>query len=255
MRSHQPIVDPHKLIYQRQRDFAVRDLAAAALLAFFRAPGNRTMKLARTISQYVRTGHGRMLDALNPHRISARERHKYVRMWELSDYRQNHDCAAQAGRFIELAEIAPGASVLDVGCGPGYAARVFLAHRLRVIAVDIADNAPDPEIRPDIDFVCGSIWELSHLPAADYGFCTDVMEHIPPNKITHTLSTIRRLTRRLAFFDISLRKDGFGQRIGETLHLTVRPLEWWTAQLSQHWDAVRVVATNESDQSASWIVC
>ena len=32
-----------------------------------------------------------------------------------------------------------------------------------------------------------------------------------------------------AFFQISLVEDSMGQRIGEKLHLTVKPFAWWEA--------------------------
>ena len=41
------------------------------------------------------------------------------------------------------------------------------------------------------------------------------------------LSQMAARTRRGGFFQIYLQEEPFGELIGEKLHLTVRPKEWW----------------------------
>jgi len=60
----------------------------------------------------------------------------------------------------------------------------------------------------------------------DYGFCCDVMEHIPTE---FTMLVLYRILSscKTTWFQIALVPDNCGQLIGETLHLTVRPFTWW----------------------------
>ena len=66
-----------------------------------------------------------------------------------------------------------------------------------------------------------------HIPvAAEYGFCTDVMEHIPPDKVDVVLNNILHAAQSV-WFSICLIPDDCGVLIGEPLHLSVHPFEWW----------------------------
>ena len=64
----------------------------------------------------------------------------------------------------------------------------------------------------------------------DYGFCCDVMEHIPTE---YTMLVIDRIMSscRTAWFQIALVPDQFGVTIGQTLHLSVQPFTWWLDHL------------------------
>ena len=61
---------------------------------------------------------------------------------------------------------------------------------------------------------------------ADYGYCTDVMEHIEPENVDKVLTNIMSAVND-CFFQISTVPDVMGALIGQDLHLTVKPLEWW----------------------------
>jgi len=69
--------------------------------------------------------------------------------------------------------------------------------------------------------------------------CTDVMEHIPTDKINDVLNNVL-LSAQHVFFSISTVDDSCGVLIGETLHLSVFPYAWWLDQFQQraclvHW--------------------
>jgi SAM-dependent methyltransferase len=191
---------------------------------------------------------------LTPVQLKRREREKYERMWAISQYRENDQAVGQAARFCEWVPIPKGSTIVDLGCGHGYASRFFFERGMRVIAVDIADSSIEAGNRALVEFICGTMWDLPRSIITDYGFCVDVMEHIPPARVGATLSAIKRSVRREVFFDISLRKDGYGKLIGETLHLTVRPVEWWQEQLARHWSYVTVISVDVIDQSAEIVV-
>ena len=66
-----------------------------------------------------------------------------------------------------------------------------------------------------------------------YGYCCDVMEHIPPEKVDKVLANIMAHCGK-TFFSISFQEDHFGRKVGHPLHLTVRPFEWWRDKLAEH---------------------
>lgn len=180
--------------------------------------------------------------------VSTRERAKYEKMWALPAYRDD-DATAHAQAARAALPMRPGESVIDFGAGAGYASAALLDAGYRVLAVDIAANALAPAIAARVPLLLASLWDLPVAIAADWGFCSDVMEHVPPDRVDDVLATIRRATRRATYFSISLRPDGCGVLIGEALHLTVQPLDWWTARLSRQWAAVRVLRHTPGDRA------
>lgn len=125
-------------------------------------------------------------------------------------------------------------TVIDFGCGTGRATKKFVDMGFSAVGVDFV-NA----VQGDVPFIHACLWAMPDM-SADWGFCADVMEHIPPEKVSDVLHQIRRRTTKGCFFQISLTKDSFGDRIGERLHLTVQPADWWSEQLNKHWGRVKV---------------
>lgn len=78
------------------------------------------------------------------------------------------------------------------------------------------------------------LWQLADsLVLTDYGFCADVLEHIPPEQVDGVLAGIAKRIETSAFFKISTLPDSCGKLIGETLHMTVRPVGWWLAKVGR----------------------
>jgi hypothetical protein len=105
----------------------------------------------------------------------------------------------------------------------------------RVTMVDFVRNCLDPEIKEALTtqahvlrFVKADLTQP--LPAeavSEYGFCCDVMEHIPPDKVDTVLDHIL-LAAQHTFFAISTVDDVMGPSlIGEHVHLSVHPYTWW----------------------------
>jgi SAM-dependent methyltransferase len=93
-------------------------------------------------------------------------------------------------RFFALTRLAPGARVLDVGCGQiGLRA---IEPALDVTGVDIAERPgyPGPFVRADAS---------AGLPFADGQFdlvyCSSVIEHVPPSRRAAFASEVRRVGR------------------------------------------------------------
>jgi hypothetical protein len=172
--------------------------------------------------------------------ISTQERAKYERMWACDQYRDDH-VSAHAAAALERCRPAAADSLIDFGAGAGYASAHFIDAGMRVLAIDIASNAMDRRLTPRVPRLIGSLWDLPVTLTADWGFCCDVMEHVPPERVDDVLAVIRESTRRSTYFCISLRPDGCGRLIDATLHLTVRPWEWWRARVGRRWASVEVL--------------
>lgn len=168
------------------------------------------------------------------------EKRKYERMWEVDIYRKNSPGEHLVDGAIDELGIEPGHSVIDFGCGPARATQYLQDFGCEVLGIDIAENCRDKGV--NIPFRLACLWALpDDIDPADWGYCCDVMEHIPPEHVDAVLAGIRRLSARGAFFNIAFFNDGFGNVIGERLHLTVRGLKWWIAKLKEHWSTVEVV--------------
>ena len=171
-------------------------------------------------------------------RIGPDEASKYTRMWEHEVYRAvapGEDCVEA---FLQIAQPHAAASLIDFGCGTGRGALKLAQSGLRVTALDFAPNCLDAQVRQAIDWKLHSIEFQQHdltkpYPRkAIYGFCTDVLEHIPPDQVNAVLTTVL-LGAQHVFFQISCVEDVCGALIGEPLHLSVHPYAWWLAKLQE----------------------
>lgn len=107
-------------------------------------------------------------------------------------------------------------SVLDYGCGQG-----TLVQALRRKDPRIGYREYDPAIS-----------EKSAAPLfADLVVCTDVLEHIEPDKLENVLKHIHMLARKAVFLVVSTRPANKTLRDGRNAHLIVQPGEWWSAQV------------------------
>lgn len=174
------------------------------------------------------------------------EKAKYEQMWQNPDYRKVSPGEAIAIEFLRQARPSSEAEVLDLGCGTGRGGlAVAVFGGCKVCFVDFAANCLDEDVRNALTTQAHKLRFVEAdlekpLPVqAEYGFCTDVMEHIPTDKVDAVLDNILRSARHV-FFQISLLDDHYGKTIGEVLHLTVKPFEWWQAKLRErdvvfHW--------------------
>lgn len=129
-------------------------------------------------------------------------------------------------------------TVLDAGTGSGKGALALKHAKFMVTACDFVDGRV-PEAR-DVHFKeITSLWDdlrsqLGYLRGGriDYVYCTDVLEHIPPE---FTMLTVRRLLdvcTRGVFLTIALVPDAFGYQVGRPLHQCVMPYVWWRDHLN-----------------------
>lgn len=165
---------------------------------------------------------------------SLTEQQKYEKMWTVEDYRKVAPGEAAASTFLAVAKPDPRAQVIDFGCGTGRgSAMLATLGKVQMIMVDFAANCLDDWVRGMMKHNPASMSFMQHdltneLPThATYGFCTDVMEHIPTEDVDRVLLNILQASRNV-FFRISTTDDVMGPAyLGGPLHLTVRDYEWW----------------------------
>lgn len=121
-----------------------------------------------------------------------------------------------------------------------------------------------PEIKSVLDYGCGKgmlqksldfpIWEYdpaipekSAAPMpADLVICSDVLEHIEPDKLQFVLDDLRRVVKQVGFFVISTRKAVKTYANGANTHSIVQGKDWWTKKLSKFFD-IGVIVNKEKE--------
>ncbi len=165
------------------------------------------------------------------------EQAKYEQMWGLEQYRRYAPGEHLVSDFILHVDPPPGAKIIDFGAGTGRGAYALAQSGFDVHMLDFAPNSLDPEVANAV--VKNKLTLTQHdllKPSpirAEYGYCTDVMEHIQPEYVDQVLDNILDAAEKV-FFQISLEDDACGALINEHLHLTVETMEWWMAKMSEH---------------------
>lgn len=166
------------------------------------------------------------------------ERAKYHEIWtDVPDYRKYSPGMENVQRFMDIIKPKYGSSLIDIGCGTGEAGMEFFNRGMTVAWIDITDAGLNEDFF-HAGFIQDALWmDWNRGLVFDYGFCCDVMEHIP---MEYTMLVIHRIisTCKTSWFQISLQPDNFGAAIGQPLHLTVKPFGWWLERLRMAGDVV-----------------
>lgn len=109
------------------------------------------------------------------------------------------------------------ASVLDYGCGQG-----TLSSALKKMGFKITDY--DPAIKGKD--------EIEKYKTFDMVICTDVLEHVEPDRLAVVIDHLYRLTDKVLFLVIATRPSNKFFPDGRNVHLTIEPASWWAERLS-----------------------
>lgn len=169
-------------------------------------------------------GDGLLPDVYNAPKEVLSEVEKYQRVWGMDAYRHMAPGEECAELFLKVAQ-PHGQKVIDFGCGTGRGA-LKISECCPVLCVDFTDNSRDEAAR-HLPFIQADL--TKPIPAsAPFGYCTDVMEHIPPEDVSAVIRNVMA-SAETVFFQISTVPDVMGELINQDLHLTVRPHGWWRA--------------------------
>jgi len=167
--------------------------------------------------------------------LGKQEAEKYNRMWKLPQRIYGNRSPAESFHILFPDDVTP-ASIVDIGCGCGRVMLKFLEKGFRPYLLDIAPNCLDEEVREKLgdNFEVANLWEdwgrFDFL--FQYGFCCDVMEHIPTLMVDQFLGQISNHCKYV-FFSICNVQDEWGKNIDEDLHLTIQPFLWWKEKMEQ----------------------
>lgn len=115
-----------------------------------------------------------------------------------------------------IAEYA-ATSVCDYGCGEGSLKRAVMSEPRPGLRFDEYDPAiPGKDGMPGF---------------ADLVVCTDVLEHIEPDRLDAVLAHLKLLARKAIFVVISLKDSNKVLADGRNAHLIIRPSTWWKKRL------------------------
>jgi hypothetical protein len=169
------------------------------------------------------------------------EKQKYEKMWTVKDYRAVSPGELAGNTFVQVVKPEKGSEVIDFGCGTGRGSLWLGAMGgLNVTMLDFASNCLDDELamacktQPDkYKFIEHDLMNKPPI-VARYGYCTDVMEHIPPDDIDRVLINILGAAQSV-FFRISTGPDVMGPKyLNQPLHLSVYDYAWWCSKFIEH---------------------
>lgn len=127
-------------------------------------------------------------------------------------------------------------SVLDYGCGQGGLTRALLP----MISSHVRLEEYDPAITGKDD-----------LPScADVVTCTDVLEHIEPERLSNVLAHLHLLARQAVFFVIALDPANKTLNDGRNAHLILESPAWWECHVTAA--GFRLVSVNEATLPAHY---
>lgn len=162
-----------------------------------------------------------LLQAIYQATAGMTEKEKYELMWSMEQYRTMSPGELLVDFFVE--NFKPEGKVIDFGCGTGRAGKRMKEKGLEPLLMDFTENSRDED--NDLPFVLQDLTEPIN-EKAEYGFCTDVMEHLPFQDVEKVIQNIMNSAEKV-FFQISTTDDSCGILIGQRLHLTVEPHSWW----------------------------
>lgn len=172
------------------------------------------------------------------------ERETYREMWTSVERYADHAPGEQMlPLFLQMVgSTHRGVTVLDAGTGSGKGALALKAAGFDVRLCDVTDAGLVPAAHA-LPFYEACLWhDLSPTTRAfghpgrtraDYVYCTDVLEHIPPQFTMLAIDQMLRVASRGLFLSVSLVPDTFGIWAGKALHQTVQPFTWWRDALKE----------------------
>ena len=170
--------------------------------------------------------------------LTERETQTYADALALPHYADFSPGEKYADLFASLVSERPRASVtvLDAGCGTGKGMSALSHLGFMVRGCDLTGSGMSASIDTDAVDLGVSLWRPIQLwkgERYDYVYCTDVLEHIPPQFTMLVVRNLLDACTRGVFLSISLVPDQFGAWVGRPLHQSVRRYDEWLVDLRE----------------------
>ena len=160
---------------------------------------------------------------------------RYDAIWKVPAYSEVSPGEGLSSMFVSIAKPKAGETLIDLGCGRGAGGlELDGSYGLNVTYLDVVKvmGVPEPHI-------CQSLWEpirprSKRKPKWDYGYCCDVMEHLPKEFTMLAVKNMLAVCEKV-FFCIAFLPDrsgpkhtdiGFAVGAGQ-LHHTIENFVWW----------------------------
>jgi 2-polyprenyl-3-methyl-5-hydroxy-6-metoxy-1,4-benzoquinol methylase len=173
---------------------------------------------------YVRKGSAKgttFIGFNKPELISAEYRHLNAKL-----HADNLAYGVGGGRTLTRSRSWPPAlktrSILDYGCGKGYLGKALPRHPIWEFDPAIPGKSESP--RP-----------------ADLVVCTDVLEHIEPDRLAFVLDDLRRCVKQIGYFVICTVPSSKFLADGRNSHLIQRDRLWWKKKLQKFFTIGKII--------------
>jgi hypothetical protein len=162
------------------------------------------------------------------------EDHKYSRLWQ-DGYKEAH--WKRLARFaLKTTRGTTPLSGVDFGFGNGNTMDYFLSHGFHVQGVEISHYAVTRQRELGRVVHHASLDDIHILGDNQFtfGFCNDVIEHLPEEYVTPSLDEMTRLCSDYLFISVCPEPSHHLSFEGENLHLTVKPEAWWRERFERY---------------------
>jgi len=173
------------------------------------------------------------------------EKAKYEKLWKkFPQYRKVSPGERIVEYFFERVNPPKGSSIIDFGCGTGRGGLELYESGMNVVMTDFVAGCLDKKVKKAIQkskkgngentikFVEADLNSRSK-ELSIYGYCCDVMEHIPEEQVNVVICNITEASQN-CFFMIHTKEDSCGAMIGETLHVNQQPYKYWAAKFIEN---------------------
>jgi hypothetical protein len=124
-----------------------------------------------------------------------------------------------AGAVTHLAKMYKCKTILDYGCGQG-----TLKKALKPLIGDRIITEYDPAIKLKRSIEKGAVFDMV--------VCTDVLEHIEPDKLPIVIDHLFNLSVKILFLVVATRPSKKFFPDGRNVHLIIQPDSWWKERLT-----------------------
>lgn len=170
------------------------------------------------------------------------EKDKYTKLWKkFPQYRKVSPGENIAEYYLHKVNPPKGSKIIDFGCGTGRGGLKLYQAGMDVVLTDFVPKCLDKKVRKAINKSNGSnsIRFVEHdlnsrsKELAIYGYCCDVLEHIPEAQIDIVIQNLTEATQN-CFFMIHTQEDKCGELIGDTLHVNQQEYKYWAAKFAEN---------------------